>query len=85
VADLAGVPLMTGERLPVAADATTILKVGKPTWNPLSRTQMRIFSWVPATIGLPLKRPVLLLKTAQDGRLLMPNDNGLPSGSTAMG
>jgi hypothetical protein len=76
---------MTGGRLPPDPDATTILNAGNATLYRRSLTQIRIFEYVLATVGLPLKRPVVELKTAQDGRLSTPNVSDWPSGSDATG
>jgi hypothetical protein len=50
-----------------------------------SLTEMRMFENVPAAVGVPLRRPVLLLKLAQAGRLLTANVSVRPSGSVAEG
>jgi hypothetical protein len=44
-----------------------------------------MFENVPAAVGVPLSRPVLLLKLAQAGRLLTANVSVRPSGSVAEG
>jgi hypothetical protein len=62
-----------------------IVKVGSDFVLLPSLTEMRMFENVPATVGVPLRRPVLVLKLAQAGRLPMANVSGWPSGSVAEG
>ena len=62
-----------------------IVKAGSDLDLLPSLTEMRMFENVPATVGVPLRRPVLLLKLAQAGRLLTENVSVRPSGSVAEG
>jgi len=67
------------------AGATVIVKAGSDFVLFPSLTEMRMFENVPATVGVPLRRPVLVLKLAQAGRLPTANVNVWPSGSVAEG
>jgi hypothetical protein len=67
------------------AGATVIVKADSDFDLRPSLTEMRMFENVPAAVGVPLSRPVLLLKLAQAGRLLTANVSVRPSGSVAKG
>jgi hypothetical protein len=67
------------------AGATVIVKAGSDFALLPSLTEMRMFENVPVAVGVPLSRPVLLLKLAQAGRLLTENVSVRPSGSVAEG
>ena len=67
------------------AGATVIVKAGSDFDLLPSLTEIRMFENVPATVGVPLRRPVLALKLAQAGRLLTANVSVWPSGSVAEG
>jgi hypothetical protein len=67
------------------AGATVIVKADSDLVLRPSLTEMRMFANVPATVGVPLSRPVLVLKLAQAGRLLTANVSVRPSGSVAEG
>jgi hypothetical protein len=89
-AEVTGVPVMVGGRLTtgkaaLAGAATVIVNAGSDFNLLPSLTEMRMLENVPATVGVPLRRPVLVLKLAQDGRLLTENPSVWPSGSDAEG
>jgi len=67
------------------AGATVIVKADSDFVRLPSLTEMRMFENVPAMVGVPLRRPVLVLKPAQAGRLLTANVSVWPSGSVAEG
>ena len=80
---------MVGGRLTTgaveSAGATVIVKAGSDFLYQPSMTEIRMFEYVPATVGVPLRRPVTVLKLAQAGLLLTANLSVLPSGSVAEG
>ena len=82
-----GVPLMTGGRLATAAAATTIVNGASDACAAPSDTVIETFGYEPtfAAAGVPLKRPVEVLKLAHDGRLAIENVSACPSGSEAVG
>ena len=85
VADVAGVPLMTGARLPVV---TEIENGASETLAVPSDTEIEmLLNARPAKLllGVPVSRPVELLKVAQVGLLVIENVSVLPSGSEAVG
>ena len=80
---VAGEPLIVGARLA----ATLIEKDGRDVTTLPSLTVIAIpekLAALPAG-GVPASLPLLVLKLAQDGRLLMPKVNESPSGSLAVG
>lgn len=80
---MAGEPLIVGSRFA----ATLIEKDGRDVTTLPSLTVIAIpekLAALPAG-GVPASLPLLVLKLAQDGRLLMPNVNESPSGSLAVG
>ena len=83
--DLGGVPLITGAVF--AGPVTAIEKAGSDTDTVPSLTLIRMFAYVPTwvDVGVPDKRPVLVLKVAQLGRFWTLNPNVSPSGSLAAG
>ena len=82
VAVVAGVPLMTGGRF---AACTVMVKAGSDAVAVPSDTEMAMFEWVPADVGVPLSRPVVVLNVAQEGLFAMPNASVWPSGSETAG
>jgi hypothetical protein len=88
-AAVTGVPEIVGGLLATGTvepeDTTVIVKAGSDFDLRPSLTEMRMFENVPAAVGVPLSRPVLLLKLAQAGRLLTAKVSVRPSGSLAEG
>jgi hypothetical protein len=80
-----GVQLKVAE--PFATSLTVMLNAGNDTVVRPSDTRMTMFEYVPtcALVGVPLKRPVDVLKVAHEGRLEMLNVNLSPFGSRAVG
>ena len=81
--DLAGVPLITGARLATAVAVTE--KLASVADNEPSDTLIVILDDVPAAVGVPLNRPVVVLNVAHVGLLVILKVNALPSGSDAVG
>ena len=85
VADVGGVPLMVGARLPVATliekGASEALAVPSDTEivTPLKVMPAKLL------LGVPDKRPVALLKAAHVGLLATENVSAFPSASVALG
>jgi hypothetical protein len=80
------VPEIVGGILAIKpAGATVIVKADSDLDLLPSLTEIRMFENVPVAVGVPLSRPVLLLKLAQAGRLLTENVSVRPSGSVAEG
>ena len=84
VTEVAGVPLMVGA--PLLA-ATEIANAGSDALAAPSVTEITIFEVLPtlAAAGVPLSRPVDVLKLAHDGLLVIENVRAWPSGSDALG
>jgi hypothetical protein len=74
---------MTGARFTVGA--TTMEKVARETFAVPSDTAIVMAEKVPADVGMPLSRPLVVLKVAQAGLLVMLNVSACPSGSDAVG
>jgi energy-converting hydrogenase Eha subunit E len=83
VADLAGVPLMTGGRLETAA--AVMEKLASVAVKAPSDTLIAMLDAVPATVGVPLSLPVVVLNVAHAGLLVILKVSALPSGSDAVG
>ena len=83
--ELAGTPLIVGARL--AVRDTVIENAGSATFVAPSLTVIAMFEYVPtlAAVGVPLSRPVNVLKVAHAGRLTMLKRSGSPSASLAVG
>ena len=83
----AGEPLITGALLVVVLALTLIVKAGKLTVRLPSDVLMTMLEYVPTCEleGVPLKRPVVLLKVAQDGLLEIQKTSGSPFESLAVG
>ena len=82
---VAGVPLMVGASLVLV---TVRLKAGRAVVTVPSLTLITMLLVVPtlALVGVPLKRPVVVLKVAQLGRFTMLKAKVVPaSGSDAVG
>ena len=83
--DVGGVPLMAGGRLPAAA---AIEKGASEALAALSDTEIvSPLKVVPARLllGVPVMRPVAVLKTAHVGLLAIENVSAFPSASVALG
>ena len=80
---VAGEPLIVGARFA----ATLIEKAGRDVATLPSLTVIAMPGKLAAlpTGGVPASRPLLVLKLAQAGRLLMPKVSESPSGSLAVG
>ncbi len=78
---------MTGGRLATAAAETTIVNGASDACAAPSETEIETFVYEPtsAAVGVPLNRPVEVLKLAQAGRLAIENVSACPSGSEAVG
>ena len=77
-----GVPEIVGG---VGAGTTVMAKAGSETLELPSLTLITIFEWLPATVGVPLKRPLVVEKVAQVGRLTIEKDSLSPLTSLAIG
>src|SRR5690554_3496715 len=73
--------------VPLATDWTVMLKAAKDAWASPSVTVMRMFEYVPTSLGpgVPLRVPVFSSKVAQLGRFEIENVSTSPSGSEAVG
>ena len=82
--EVAGDPEMTGGRL---ATSTSIWKLGNALVDIPSLTLIWMLSYIPACAidGVPESRPVVTLRLAQGGLLLMLKLSEFPSGSEAVG
>ena len=71
----------------VGASCTWIENAGSATLAVPSFTEITMFEYVPtfAAAGVPLRRPVHVLKLAHDGRLEIAKRSLSPSGSLAVG
>ena len=80
-----GAPEISGARLP--ALLTTIAKAGSCEVTLPSLTLITMLLNVPTLedVGVPCKRPVVVLNVAQAGRFVIENVNGSPSASLAVG
>lgn len=69
--DVAGVPVMVGARL--AGAVTLIINAGNDAVARPSLARMVMFEYVPTSVvaGVPLKRPLAVLKVAQRGRFVI--------------
>ena len=78
VTELAGVPLIVGARL--AVRDTVIENAGSATFVAPSLTEITMFEYVPtlAAVGVPLKRPVDVLKVAQPADSTILKRSGSP-------
>ena len=85
VTEVAGAPLIVGARL--AVRDTVIENAGSETVVAPSLTLIAMFEYVPtfAAVGVPLRRPVDVLKVAHAGRLTMLKRSGSPFASLAVG
>ena len=86
VTDVAGVPLIVGARF-ADEPPTVIENRGSPALMLPSLTRISMFEYVPAfaAVGVPVSCPVMLLKDAHAGRLMMPKRTGSPLPSLAVG
>lgn len=84
VTDAGGVPLMTGG---LFVASTVIEKLESETVAAPSDTEITMLDVVPRLldVGVPLNRPVAVLKVAQAGRFVIEKLIALPSGSDADG
>ena len=66
---------------------TAMANAGSTALDVPSLTLITMFEYVPtlAAAGVPLNRPVLVLKLAQEGLLLIENVSVLPLGSVVVG
>ena len=80
-----GVPLIVGGWF--AMSRTWIENAGSATLTWPSFTEMTMFEYVPmfADVGVPLRRPVEVLKLAHDGRLEITKRSVSLFGSLALG
>src|SRR5688500_3896210 len=64
-----------------------MVNAGNDTLAVASDTEITMFPEVPtsASVGVPVRRPVVVLNAAQDGMPSMRNVSVLPSGSDAVG
>jgi hypothetical protein len=83
VAEVAGDPEITGGVF--GRGATVIEKTGNELVPVLSLTLITILECVAAVVGVPLRRPVVVLKVAHVGRLVIENVNASPLTSLADG
>ena len=82
--DVGGDPEITGGEL--GAAATVIVNAGNDAVAVPSLTLIVMFANVPAAVGVPWSRPVVVLKVvAHAGRFTIENVNGLLFGSLAVG
>jgi hypothetical protein len=83
---VAGVPEIVGAAFTVAVPLAAMLKAGcKDAEVTPSVTMIMMLDVVPAAVGVPLRRPVVVLNVAQVGLLRIENVSALPSGSLAAG
>ena len=90
VAEVVGDPEITGavfvfdatviENISMAVVALPSLMEAVPSF-----TLITMLEYLPATVGVPLKRPVAVLKVAHEGGLIIEKVSGLPSASDAVG
>ena len=78
-----GVPEIVGARF--VEPLTAIENAGSAVLTRPSLTLMMMLPKVPVAVGVPLKRPVVVLKVAQAGRFWMAKPRELPSVSAATG
>ena len=82
-ADGAGFPEIVGGVF--GAAVTVMANVGRVAIAVPSLTLMEMFVKVPAAVGVPCRRPVLVVNVAHAGRFAIANVNVLPSASLAVG
>ena len=84
VAELEGVPLITGVRF---AACTTSVNGASDTWAIPSETRIVMFEYVPmfAAVGVPVSCPVDVLNVAHDGLFTIEKVSAWPSASNAVG
>ena len=84
---VAGVPLIVGGVLEPLEDEepTVIENAGRKTFCLPSNTQIAMFGYVPAELGVPLTVPVTGSKLSQLGLFSIQNTSVLPSASLAVG
>jgi hypothetical protein len=87
ITDVEGVPEITGARFVELLLDTTIENAGSGVVFVPSLTRITMLLNVPTllAVGVPCNRPVAVLNVAHEGRLVIENVNGLPSGSDAVG
>jgi hypothetical protein len=87
--DVGGVPEIVGGELEGGGGGgppvTVIVNGGKPTVAIPSLTPIVTFAKVPAAVGVPCNRPVVVLKVAHAGGLSIPKVNTSPFASLAVG
>jgi hypothetical protein len=85
--DEVGVPEIVGGLFGIGAAATVMLKEGSDAVAVPSLTRIVMLLYTPTwlALGVPLKRPVVLLNVVQDGRLVIMKVSALPSASLADG
>ena len=83
MAEVVGDPEITGGVF--GRGATVIEKAGSELVPVLSLTLITILECVAAVVGVPLRRPVVVLKVAHVGRLVIENVNASPLASLAVG
>ena len=85
--DFNGVPVIVGGELVDELATTVIENVGSECLVTPSVAWRMMLEYVPtlAAVGVPLRRPVVVLKVAQEGFMRILKVTGLPSGSRAVG
>jgi hypothetical protein len=85
--DVAGVPLITGGVLLAGARLTVMANAGRYAVFTPSLTRILMLEYAPTcdACGMPLRRPVEVLKLAQPGLFATPKRKVWPSGSEAVG
>jgi len=78
-----GLPPITGGRL--ATVVAVMEKLASVAVKAPSDTLIEMLDEVPATVGVPLSRPVVELNVAHAGLFVILKVNALPSGSDAVG